>query len=84
MFVKSSRLENQEMDLVVTCQDRYDAIFVEFLSQETDVMTGKKILQPTTPWICTVIVVIAWSVQNQEIGQGNKGRAFWLLHMVTG
>jgi len=45
-FVKNSKLESQEMGLAVTCQDRCDAIFAEFLFQDKDVMIERKILQP--------------------------------------
>ena len=31
-LVKNTRLENQEMELVVICQVKYDVKFVEFLS----------------------------------------------------
>ena len=47
-FVKNTRLENQEMELVGICQVKYGVRFVEFLSQGRDVMTEKKILQLVT------------------------------------
>ena len=47
-FVRNSKLESQEMELAVTCQDRCDAIFAGFLFQDRDVMIEKKILQPMT------------------------------------
>ena len=47
-FVKNTRLENQEMELVVIYQVKYGVRFVGFLSQGRDVMTEKKILQLMT------------------------------------
>ena len=60
MFVKNIRLENQEMELAVICQAKYDARFVEFLSQNKDVMTEKIILQLMILWTCTATVATAW------------------------
>ncbi len=44
-FVKSTRLESQEMELVAICQAKYDVRYVGFLSQGKDVMTERKTLQ---------------------------------------
>ena len=75
-FVKNSKLESQETELVATSQDRYDATFAGFLFQDRDVMIEKKTLQLMKLWTCTATVVIAWSVQNQETGQES-------LHRIT-
>jgi len=45
-FVKNSKLESQEMELAVICQDRCDATFAGFLFQDKDATTERKILQP--------------------------------------
>ena len=48
IFVRNLRLESQEMERVVTCQDRCDATFAGFLFQDKGVMIGRKTLQPKT------------------------------------
>jgi len=45
VLVRNTRLENQEMELAVICQVKYDVRFVEFSSQDKDATTEKKILQ---------------------------------------
>lgn len=58
--VKNIKLENLGTELVVICQAKFDARFVESLCQEKYATIKKTSLQLMRLWICIVTVVIVW------------------------